>query len=84
MTDYRTEHDLLGELAIPAGAMHGVHTARALENFPLSGRAPHPELVAAYGAVKLACAKTNRALGAWNDEAKADAIESACMSRKVS
>ena len=42
-----------------------MHTERALENFPLAGRPVHGELVAAYGTVKLACALTNRALGAW-------------------
>jgi aspartate ammonia-lyase len=78
MTDYRSEHDLLGELAVPAGAMYGVHTVRALQNFPLSGRPVHPALVSAYGTVKLACARTNRGLGAWKDDAKADAIEQAC------
>jgi aspartate ammonia-lyase len=59
--------------------LHGVHTARALENFPLARRPVHPELARAYGSVKLACALTNRALGAWADDtAKADAIERAC------
>lgn len=38
----------------------------------------HPELVRAYGAVKLACARTNRSLGIWTDRAKADAMEGAC------
>jgi len=77
--ELRSEHDLLGEAQLPAQALHGVHTARALENFPLSGRPVHPELVKAYGMVKLACAQTNRALGFWSaDPAKADAIERAC------
>ena len=62
MTDYRTEHDLLGERQVPAGALYGISTVRALENFPLSGRGVHPELIHAYGAVKLACARTNREL----------------------
>jgi aspartate ammonia-lyase len=75
----RTEHDLIGERELPAGALHGIHTARAMENFPLTCRPVHAELVRAYGQVKLACALTNRALGAWADEpAKADAIERAC------
>lgn len=75
----RIEHDLLGERAVPAEALYGVHTVRALENFPLAGRPVNPALVAAYGTVKLACAQTNRALGAWADDAaKADAIERAC------
>ena len=78
-TRQRTEHDFLGALELPATALHGIHTARALENFPLTSRPVHPELVRAFGLVKLACAKTNRALGAWTgDEAKAEAIERAC------
>jgi len=36
--DVRIEHDLLGEKAIPAGAYYGVQTARAMENFQISGR----------------------------------------------
>jgi len=75
----RTEHDLLGDLTVPVESLHGVHTERALANFPLSGRPVHRELVRAYGTVKLACALTNRALGAWSDDpAKAEAIERAC------
>ena len=77
--EYRLERDLLGEAPVPADALHGIHTERARDNFVLSGRPPHPELVHAFGTVKLACARTNRALGAWSDDqAKADAIETAC------
>jgi aspartate ammonia-lyase len=76
----RTERDLLGAREIPAKALHGVHTARAVENFPLSGRPVPPGLARAYGSVKLACATTNRELGVWaGDAAKADAIERACQ-----
>ncbi len=76
---HRTEHDLLGEKPVPEDAMYGVHTARALENFPLGAGPVHPELVAAYGVVKQACALTNQALGVWrDDDAKADAIVRAC------
>jgi len=75
---YRTEEDLLGELRLPAGCLYGIHTARALINFPLAGRSVNPALARAYGSVKVACAITNRALGAWQDDAKADAIEQAC------
>jgi aspartate ammonia-lyase len=75
----RIERDCLGERSIPAAALHGIHTARALDNFPLARRPVHPELARAYGTVKLACAMTNRALGAWADDpAKGDAIERAC------
>jgi len=75
----RTESDFLGELSIPAHVLWGIHTARAIENFPLSGRPVHPALVSAFGCVKLACALTNRELGVWaDDQGKADAIERAC------
>ena len=75
----RVERDLLGEREVPAGSLYGIHTVRALENFPLAGRPVHEELIRAYGTVKLACARTNRALGVWADDpAKADAIEQAC------
>ncbi len=75
---FRVEHDALGALDVPAGALWGIHTARALAAGPIAGRPAHPELVRAYGAVKLACARTSRALGAWPDAAKADALERAC------
>ncbi|MCD4825796.1 MAG: aspartate ammonia-lyase [Phycisphaerae bacterium] len=76
--EYRIEKDLLGERKIPAAALHGIHTDRAMENFPLSGWAVHPELIRAYGAVKLACARANHQLGRWDDETFA-AIEAACV-----
>jgi aspartate ammonia-lyase len=75
----RMEEDLLGDRAVPTGVLHGIHTIRALENFPVSRRPVHTELARAYGTVKLACAQTNRALGAWaEDPAKGDAIGMAC------
>ena len=77
--EFRIEHDLLGEYQVPADALYGVHTARSIENFPLTGRHVHPAWIHAMGDVKHACAKTSRKLGAWKDDsAKADAIESAC------
>jgi len=80
MSEYRTESDLLGQRNVPAEAMHGVHTERALENFALSGWQGNPGLTRAFGAVKLACARVNRELGAWREEpAKAQAIEAACI-----
>jgi aspartate ammonia-lyase len=63
MADFRQEHDLLGTLSVPAGALYGIYTVRALENFPLAGRCVHPALIRAFGAVKLACARTNHDLG---------------------
>jgi len=79
MPTYRTERDLLGERPIPAGALHGIHTLRAVENFPLACRPVHAQLIRAFGTVKLACTLTNYRLGQWADDpAKADAIQSAC------
>lgn len=75
----RLETDALGERTVPAGALYGIHTVRALENFSLARRPVHPELVRAYGAVKLACARTNRRLGCWSDARVVDAIEDACI-----
>ena len=75
----RVEHDLIGQREVPVGVLYGIHTLRALENFPLAGRQVHAALAGGYGTVKLACAMTNRRLGVWaGDEAKADAIERAC------
>jgi aspartate ammonia-lyase len=77
MTDYRVERDLLGEREVPADALWGVETLRARENFPLAGRPVRKELVRAYGAVKLACARMNHELGRW-DERTFSAIGAAC------
>ena len=79
MQKYRIETDLLGTRQIPASSMWGIHTERALENFQISGRTVHPELVKAFGAVKLACFQTNRQLGYFAETQKADAIEQACI-----
>jgi aspartate ammonia-lyase len=77
---FRTETDLLGKKEIPSDALWGIHTARALENFPLSGKPVHGELIKAYGDVKLACAITNFRLDFWKDDhLKAEAIEQACI-----
>jgi len=77
MSEPRIEHDFLGSREIPAEALHGIHTLRAVENFPLLGRPVHPALVQAFGAVKLAAARVNHQLG-YLDDAKSKAIEQAC------
>lgn len=79
MVETRIETDLLGEKAIPANVLWGIHTQRAVENFPLSERKVHPELIKAFGEVKLACAQTNSQLGFLPDLKKAEAIEKACF-----
>ena len=57
----RIEHDLLGEKAIPAQALYGVQTARALENFQISNLklSDYPELVDGYVYTKMAAARAN-------------------------
>ncbi len=80
MAQNRHESDAIGSLTIPDNPLWGIHTQRAVENFPLSGRAIHPLLVRALGLVKLACARTNRRIGSWQDEpVKANAILAACQ-----
>ncbi|MEJ8281874.1 aspartate ammonia-lyase [Pseudonocardia spirodelae] len=79
MTAVRHEHDLLGDRDVPAEAYWGVHTARARENFPITGTtiAAHPHLIEALAAVKEAAALANRELGLLEPEV-ADAIVAAC------
>nr|WP_048817777.1 aspartate ammonia-lyase [Desulforamulus hydrothermalis] len=60
---YRIEQDLIGPKEIPAAAYYGIHTARAAENFNVSGQRVHPELIKAMAVVKQAAAETNIALG---------------------
>jgi aspartate ammonia-lyase len=75
---YRREIDLLGERDVPGDVLWGIHTLRAVENFPIARRPVHRALVHAFGMVKLAAARTNRELGWW-DEAKFSALETACL-----
>ena len=78
MTEQRRESDLLGTRELPADVLWGIHTSRAIENFPLANRPVHRRLVHAFGAVKMAAARTNRDLGCW-DDAKFGAIKTACQ-----
>jgi len=75
----RTEKDLLGEKQVPSNAYYGVQTARALENFQLSGVEinHYPGFVEAWAYVKLAAAQANYDVGAMKKE-RLDAIERAC------
>ncbi|MEV4734634.1 aspartate ammonia-lyase [Saccharopolyspora sp. NPDC049426] len=77
---YRTESDSLGAVAVPAEAYWGVHTARAVENFQISGipLSSHPVLVRALVTVKHAAALANKEIGAIEPH-KADAIVAACQ-----
>ncbi len=78
-TTTRRERDFLGELDIPASAYWGVHSARAIDNFPITGQtvAQMPELVRALAFVKKAAAHANGELGVITT-AQAQAIVRAC------
>ena len=71
----RTEHDLLGDREVPADAYWGIHTLRALENFPITGipSTTYPYLIEALAAVKEAAATANDELGLL-DDARVSAI----------
>jgi len=75
----RYEHDLLGDRAVPAEAYYGVHTVRAVENFPITGTpiSVYPDLIEALASVKQAAALANRDLGML-DPKKTAAIVQAC------
>ena len=77
MNTWREEKDSLGTFQVPAEAWYGIQTARAVANFPISGRAPDSDFVRAHVYVKLAAARVNCQPG-WLPEAKRDAIVRAC------
>lgn len=78
-TSTRTETDSLGSVQVPHDAYWGVHTARALTNFAISGHpiSDYPDLIVAYAIVKQAAARANAEVG-FLDQTKADYIDRAC------
>lgn len=62
-TKYRVESDSMGKMKVPSDAYYGAQTARAVENFPVSGRTLPRGFIRAMGLVKLAAAHTNSELG---------------------
>src|SRR5258708_18777731 len=73
---FRSETDPLGAIDVPEDAYFGVQTARAVENFPISGLRAPDDLIAATILIKKAAAETNAALGRL-DRTVADAIRAA-------
>ena len=75
----RLEHDLLGDLSVPADVYYGVHTLRAVENFPISDTtiAMYPDLIQALACIKKAAALANHELGLLDAE-RTGAIVQAC------
>jgi aspartate ammonia-lyase len=78
-TEQRFEHDLLGDRAVPSSAYYGVHTLRAVENFPITGTtiAIYPDLIRALACIKQAAALANHELHLLSEERR-DAIVQAC------
>jgi aspartate ammonia-lyase len=77
--DQRREHDLLGDREVPSAAYYGVHTLRAVENFPITGIAIgiYPDLIRALACIKQAAALANCELHLLSAERR-DAIVKAC------
>ena len=73
----RTEKDSLGTKEIPAHVYYGIQTARAVENYPISGMRAHPTLIRAFGMVKEAAAEANRELGLVDDKIATAIIQAA-------
>jgi len=63
MSQFRIEHDSMGELKVPAKALYGAQTQRAVDNFPISGMHMPREFIRALGLVKAAAADANFLLG---------------------
>ena len=77
MSEVRKEKDSLGFVEVPARAYYGAQTARAVENYPISGMRAHPHLIRAFGMVKRAAAEANRELGLVDDRRAAAIIQAA-------
>ena len=79
MTEFRIEHDLLGEKPVPTEAYYGIQTVRAIDNFHITGVpiSQYPELIRALAMIKLAAARANHDCGKLGDEVLRG-IEGAC------
>jgi len=75
-TEYRIEHDTMGEVRVPKNALYAAQTQRAVENFPISGDRLEPAQIVALARIKKAAALANKELGTL-DEAIADSIAGA-------
>jgi fumarate hydratase class II len=77
-SDFRIERDSMGELEVPADALWGAQTQRAIDNFRISGLILPAKFIGALGLIKWAAAKTNRELGLLADDV-AEAIQAAAL-----
>lgn len=76
-SETRTEKDSMGTMLVPATALYGASTQRAVLNFPISGRPVADEIIRAFAVLKSACAEVNHALGKLDDRRRGD-IAAAC------
>ena len=72
-SEYRIEHDTMGEVRVPASALYSAQTQRAVENFPISGKGLEPAQIVALARIKRAAALVNAELGIL-DRSVADAV----------
>lgn len=75
--EFRIERDTVDTCQVPKDAYYGVHSIRAHENFPITGRQMDPEILKSIAQVKKACVITNNEIGLMKDE-KTNAIIQAC------
>ena len=75
--DFRIEHDSLGDVQVPAQALYGGQTQRAVENFPISGMRPWRAFIWSMATIKRAAAEVNRDLGLLDAERAAAIIQAA-------
>jgi len=76
-TDTRIEHDSLGDVHVPAGALYGAQTQRAIENFRISGLKPRPAFIWSMGMIKRAAAEVNHELGLLDGERASAIVQAA-------
>lgn len=77
MKNTRIERDSLGEVQVPAEALYGAQTQRAVDNFPISGLRPRRAFVWSMATIKRAAAEVNRDLGLLDDQRAASIIQAA-------
>ena len=73
----RLERDTLGEINVPANALYGAQTQRAVLNFPISGMKPYPAFIWSLAIIKRAAAEVNRNLGILDSQLSAAIIQAA-------
>ncbi|TQS46555.1 class II fumarate hydratase [Cryptosporangium phraense] len=76
-SEFRIEHDTMGEVRVPAAAKWRAQTQRAVENFPISGTPLEPALIAALGRIKASAARVNADLGVIDADIAAAITEAA-------